>query len=157
MYSLKSLNINATKVANYDKLKADFDEVIGEKTRLEGQLHQAIQDRERYKSERNLSRGEKTELEERITELLSKVSKLEVEVASLRKLRCQRSVSWKLAYSSKLEVKLSFCQGVNLKLSISELKMHPGPSTRARNMPTWRILISTLGGRKFFTQSGVNI
>ena len=39
LHSLKSLNINATKVANYDKLKNDFDEVVGEKARLEGQLH----------------------------------------------------------------------------------------------------------------------
>ena len=84
MYSLKSLNINATKVVNYDKLKANFDEVVGEKMRLEGQLHQATQDRDRYKSERNLSRGEKVKLEERIAELLSRVTELEVEVASLR-------------------------------------------------------------------------
>ena len=84
MYSLKSLNINATKVASYDKLKANLDEVVGEKTCLEGQLHQAIQDRDRYKYERNLSRGEKTKLEERITELLSRVTELKVEVASLK-------------------------------------------------------------------------
>ena len=62
MYSLKSPNINATKVVSYDKLKAEFDETIGGKTRLEGQLHQVIQDKERYKSERNLSRGEKAKL-----------------------------------------------------------------------------------------------
>ena len=67
MYSLKSLNINATKIVSYDKLKADFDEAIGEKTHLEGQLYQAIQDRI---TERNLSRGEKIKLEERITELI---------------------------------------------------------------------------------------
>ena len=36
LYSLKSLNVNATKVANYDRLKADFDEVVRKKTRLEG-------------------------------------------------------------------------------------------------------------------------
>ena len=82
MYSLKSLNINVTKVASYDKLKANFDEAIGEKTRLEGQLHQAIQDIDRYKSKRNLSRGEKVKLEERITGLLSRITELEVEVAS---------------------------------------------------------------------------
>ena len=35
-------------------------------------------------SEWNLSKGEKAKLKERITELLSKVTKLEVEVASLR-------------------------------------------------------------------------
>ena len=78
---MKSLNINATKIANYDRLKADFDEVVGEKTCLEGQLHQAIQDRDRFKSEWNLSRGEKAKLKERITELLSRVTELEVEVA----------------------------------------------------------------------------
>ena len=83
MYSLKSLKINATKVASYDKLKAEFNETMGEKTRLEGQLHQAIQDSEHYKSERNLSRGEKAKLEERVTELLSRITELEVEVASL--------------------------------------------------------------------------
>ena len=82
MFSLNSLNVNATKVASYDKLKADF-EAIGEKTFLEGQLHQAIEDRDRYKSERNLSRGEKAKLEERITGLLSRITELEVEVANL--------------------------------------------------------------------------
>ena len=80
---MKSLNINATKVVSYDKLKAEFDETTGEKTRLEGQLHQAIQGREHYKSERNLSRGKKAKLEERITELLSRITELEAEVASL--------------------------------------------------------------------------
>ena len=83
MYSLKSLKINATKVASYDKLKAEFNETMGEKTRLEGQLYQAIQDRKRYKSERNLSRGEKAKLEQRITKLLLRITELEVEVASL--------------------------------------------------------------------------
>ena len=83
LYSLKSLNINATKVASYDKLKVELYEAIGEKARLEGQFHQAIEDRERYKSKRNLSRGEKAKLEDRITELLSRITKLEVEVASL--------------------------------------------------------------------------
>ena len=83
LYSLKSLNINATKIANYDRLKADFDEVVGEKTRLEGQLHQAIQDRDRFKSEWNLSKGEKAKLKERIIELLS-ITELEVEVARLK-------------------------------------------------------------------------
>ena len=80
---LKSLNINATKVASYDKLKAKFDEAMGEKTRLEGQLYQAIQDRDRYKSETNLSRGEKAKLDEMITGLLSRITELEAEVASL--------------------------------------------------------------------------
>ena len=51
---LKSLNINATKVVSYDKLKVEFDEAMGEKALLEGQLYQAIKDMERYKSERNL-------------------------------------------------------------------------------------------------------
>ena len=36
MYLLKSLNINVTKVAIYDKLKAHFDEAMGEKIDLEG-------------------------------------------------------------------------------------------------------------------------
>ena len=54
-YSLKSLNINTTKVASHDKVKAEFDEAMGEKARLEGQLHQAIEDRKHYKSENNLS------------------------------------------------------------------------------------------------------
>ena len=84
MYSLKSLNINTTKVASYDKLKANLNEAMGEKTRLEGQLDQAIQDRDHYKSERNLSRGEKAKLEGRIIELLSRVTELEVKVASLK-------------------------------------------------------------------------
>ena len=82
MYSLKSLNINVTKVASYGKLKAEFNETMGEKTHLEGQLHQAIQDREHYKYKRNLSRGENAKLEERITELLSRITELEVEVAN---------------------------------------------------------------------------
>ena len=58
MYSLKSLNLNATKVASYDKLKAEADEAVSEKTHLEGQLNQAIMDRDRYKVERNISRSE---------------------------------------------------------------------------------------------------
>ena len=84
LYLLKSLNINVTKVSSYDKLKADFDEAISEKTCLEGQLHQAIEDRDCCKSEKNLSRGEKAKLEERITGLLSRITELEVEVASLK-------------------------------------------------------------------------
>ena len=83
LYSLKSLNNNATKVASYDKLKADFDEAMGEKAGLEGQLDQAIQDKDYYKSERNFSRGEKARLEEKINGLLSRITELEVEVASL--------------------------------------------------------------------------
>ena len=39
MYSLKSLNLNVTKVTSYDKLNAEFDEAMGEKARLKGQLH----------------------------------------------------------------------------------------------------------------------
>ena len=46
-------------------------------------VYQAIQDRDRYKSERNLSRGEKAKLEERITGLLSRITELKAEVASL--------------------------------------------------------------------------
>ena len=83
LYSLKSLNINATKVVSYDKLKAEFNETMGEKTHLKGQLHQVLQDWKRYKSERNLSRGEKAKLKERIYELLLRITELEVEVASL--------------------------------------------------------------------------
>ena len=82
LYSLKSLNINATKVVNHDRLKAELDEAVGERTCLEGQLQQAIQDRDRYKSEWNLSKGERVVLEDRIIELLSKVTELEVEVAA---------------------------------------------------------------------------
>ena len=36
LYSLKSLNDNRTKVASYDKLKAEFNEAIREKARLDG-------------------------------------------------------------------------------------------------------------------------
>ena len=75
---------------SYDKLKAEVGEAMSEKACLEGQLHQAIEDRERYKTKRNLSRGEKVKLEERIpellgkiTELLGKITELELEVASL--------------------------------------------------------------------------
>ena len=50
LYSLKSLNINATRVANYDRLKAELEEAVGERMRLEGQLQNAIQDRDHYKS-----------------------------------------------------------------------------------------------------------
>ena len=84
LYSLKSLNINVTKVASYDKLKAEFDEAMGEKTHLEGQLYQTIQDRDHYKSKRNLSRGEKAKLEEKITGLQSRIIELEAEVANRR-------------------------------------------------------------------------
>ena len=80
---VKSLNINATKVASYDKLKAKFDEAMCEKTHLEGKLHQVNQDRDRYKSERNLSKGEKAKLEEKITGLSSRITELKAEVASL--------------------------------------------------------------------------
>ena len=83
MYSLKSLNLNATKVASYDKLKAEADEAVSEKTHLEGQLNQAIMDRDRYKAERNLSRSDKAKLEEKIAELEGKITELELEVASL--------------------------------------------------------------------------
>ena len=81
---MKSLNINATKVANHDKLKAELEGVVGERDRLEGQLQKAIQDKDHYKFEWNLSKGERAMLEDRITELLSKVTELEVEVANLR-------------------------------------------------------------------------
>ena len=84
LYSLKSLNINATKVANYDKLKAKLDKVVGERERLEGQLQEAIQDQDCYKFEWNLYRGETTKLEDKVNELLSKVTELEVEVSSLK-------------------------------------------------------------------------
>ena len=84
LYSLKSLNINATKVANHDKLKAELEEAVGERDRLKGQLQQAIQDRVHYKSEWNLSKFERAMLEDRITKLLSKVTELDVEVPSLR-------------------------------------------------------------------------
>ena len=83
MYSLKSLNINATKAVSYDKLKAEFDEAMGEKVCLEGQLHKAIEDKECDKSKMNLLRGEKAKLEKKIVELLSKIIELEVKVASL--------------------------------------------------------------------------
>ena len=56
---------------------------MGEKTHLEGQIHQAIPDRDCYKSETNLSRGEKAKLEERITRLLSRITELEAKVANL--------------------------------------------------------------------------
>ena len=39
LYSLKSLNINATNIASYDKLKADFDEAINKKTRQAPSSH----------------------------------------------------------------------------------------------------------------------
>ena len=83
MYLLKNLNVNATKVASYDKLKVEFDKAIGEKMHLKGQLHEAIQDRDHYKFKRNLSKGEKAKLEEKITGLLSRITELEAEVASL--------------------------------------------------------------------------
>ena len=56
--TLFSLNINE-KVASYNKLKVEFDEAKGEKAHLKGQLHQAIEDKERYKVERNLLRRDK--------------------------------------------------------------------------------------------------
>ena len=62
MYSLKSLNITATKVPSSDKLKAEFDEAMGEKTCLKGQLHQAIKDMEGCKAKRNLSRARRLSL-----------------------------------------------------------------------------------------------
>ena len=71
-----------TKVASYDKLKAEADEVVNEKTCLEGQLNQAIMDRDHYKAERNLSRSEKAKLEEKTAKLEGKITKLELEVAS---------------------------------------------------------------------------
>ena len=83
MCSLKSLNLNATKVASYDKLKAEADEAVSEKTHLEGQLNEVIMDRDRYKVERNISRSEKAKLEEKIVELEGKITELELEVANL--------------------------------------------------------------------------
>ena len=66
-----------------DKLKAEVDEVMTEKTRLEGQLNQTIIDRDRYKAKRNLSRSEKAKLEEKIAKLEGKIPGLKLEVASL--------------------------------------------------------------------------
>ena len=126
MYSLKSFNINVTKVANYDKLKAEFDETMGEKALLEGQLGHAIEDRECYKSERNLSRGEKAKLEERIIELLSRIIVLEVEVAA---------------------------SPVNSRLSINELRMSPKLFMRVRSTSNSRTLTLTLSERKSSTLS----
>ena len=83
LYSLKSLNLNEIKVASYDKLKAKTYEAVSEKTRLEGQLNQAIMDKDHYKAERNLSRNEKAELDEKITELERKIIELELKVASV--------------------------------------------------------------------------
>ena len=83
MYSLKSLNLNATKVVSYDKLKAEVDEAIREKMCLEGLLNQAIMDRDCYKAGRNLSRSEKANLEGKIVELEGKITELELEVVSL--------------------------------------------------------------------------
>ena len=81
---MKSLSLNATKVANYDKLRAEFEGAVGERDRLEGQLQQAIQDRDYYLSQWNLSKSQRASLDDRITDLLSKVTGLEVEVANLR-------------------------------------------------------------------------
>ena len=78
-----SLNLNATKVASYDKLKAEADEAMSEKTCLEGQLNQSIMGTDRYKAKRNLSRSEKAKLEEKIVKLEGKIIELELEVASL--------------------------------------------------------------------------
>ena len=83
MYSLKSLNLNATKVTSYDKLRAEADEAMDKKARLEGQLNQVVMDRVHYKVKRNLSKSEKAKLEEKIAELEGKITKLELEVASL--------------------------------------------------------------------------
>ena len=81
---MRSLSINATRMANHDKLKAELEGVMGERDRLEGQLQQAIQDKDYYKSQWNLSKGQMATLEDKITNLLSKVTELDVEVASLR-------------------------------------------------------------------------
>ena len=81
---MKSLSINATKVANHDKLKAELEGAIGERDRFEGQLQQVIQDRDYYKSQWNLAKSQSAALDNKITDLLSKVTELEVEVASLR-------------------------------------------------------------------------
>ena len=80
MYSLKCLNINTTKVASYDKLKAEANEAMSEKAHLMGQLNQAIMERDCYKAEGNLSRSENIK---KITELVGKIIELKVEVASL--------------------------------------------------------------------------
>ena len=80
---MKSLNLNATKFVSYDKLKVEADEAMSEKVHLEGQLNQAVMDRDRYKAEMNLSRSEKAKLDEKIVELKGKITELELEVASL--------------------------------------------------------------------------
>ena len=56
---------------------------MSEKACLEGQLNQAIADKDRYKAEKNLSRGKKAKLEDKIIELLGKITELELEMASL--------------------------------------------------------------------------
>ena len=50
---------------------------MGERDRIEGQLQQAIQDRDYYKSQWNLSKGQRAVLDDKITDLLSKVTELE--------------------------------------------------------------------------------
>ena len=111
---------------SYDKLKAEFDEAMGKKARLEGQLHQAIEDRECYKARRNLSRGKKAKLEERIVELLSRITKLKVEVANL---------------TSQLETEHQRAENASK------------PSTRARSTSTSRTLTLISAEMRSFTPS----
>ena len=109
LYSLKNLNINATKVASYDKLKAEFDKAMGERRVLRA-------------SSTNLSR-------------IGTVISLRGTSQGVRRLSSkkgllgfyQRLLSWRLKWP---------VSPVNSRLSTNELKMPPKLFMRARSILT---------------------